>query len=156
MSNGDQLELFARALLALALGGAVGLEREARGHEAGIRTAALVCLGAALFGQVSARLGDDRVAAGVVQGIGFLGAGVMFQRGSAVRGVTTAGTIWVVAAIGLFVAYDLWLTAVLSTTAVVIVLELAPLSARIDPRRRGSSAPPARIDDARQKPPGGD
>jgi uncharacterized membrane protein YhiD involved in acid resistance len=80
----------------------------------------------------------------------------MFQRGSAVRGVTTAGTIWVVAAIGLFVAYDLWLTAVLSTTAVVIVLELAPLSARIDPRRRGSSAPPARIDDARQKPPGGD
>lgn len=128
MDNGEQLELYLWTLYALGLGAAVGFERELRGHEAGIRTTALVCAGAALFGQVSLALGDSRVAAGVVQGIGFLGAGLVFQRGTSVKGVTTAATIWVMAAVGLVVAEELWLFALLVTITVVVVLELAPLS----------------------------
>ncbi len=68
MSNADQLEVFLRLLIALGLGAAVGLEREFRGHEAGLRTSALVCLGAAMFGEASDIFGDSRIAAGVVQG----------------------------------------------------------------------------------------
>lgn len=128
MSNADQVELVARLLLALVLGAAVGLEREFRGHEAGIRTSALVCFGAAAFAEVSGTLGDSRVAAGVVQGIGFLGAGLIFQGHRGVSGVTTAATIWVVASVGLLVAADVWLAAVLATVAVVVLLELSPLS----------------------------
>jgi uncharacterized membrane protein YhiD involved in acid resistance len=85
-------------------------------------------MGAALFGETSLLYGDSRVAAGVVQGIGFLGAGLIFQRGSDVRGVTTAAMIWALAGIGLAVAESLWLTAVLVTVAILILLELSPLS----------------------------
>lgn len=131
MSTADQFEVFLWALLALGLGAAIGLEREARGHEAGLRTNALVCCGAAIFGQISNELGDTRVAANIVQGIGFLGAGLVIQRGHVVRGVTSAATIWVMAAVGLLVANELWLTAILATAVVVVVLELAPLSDRV-------------------------
>jgi len=128
MSNGDQFELFVRLVVALVLGGIVGAEREFRGHEAGIRTSALVCLGAAAFGEIATILGSDRVAAGVVQGIGFIGAGLIFQRGSSVQGVTTAATIWVLAGLGLLVSNELWLTAVLLTALLVVLLELSPVS----------------------------
>lgn len=128
MSNADQLEIFARVALALFLGAIIGLEREYRGHEAGIRTSALVAGAAAAFAEVSFAQGDARIAAGVVQGIGFLGAGLIFQRRRGVSGVTTAATIWVVAAIGLLVASHLWLTSLLLTAAVVGLLELVPLS----------------------------
>lgn len=128
MSNGDQFELFVRLLVALALGAAIGFEREFRGHEAGIRTNALVCVGAAVFGELSIFLGSDRLAAGVIQGIGFIGAGLIFQRGDNVQGVTTASTIWVLAGLGLLVANDLWLVAVLLTIVVIILLELSPVS----------------------------
>lgn len=128
MSNGDQFEIFLRLLLALGLGGAVGLEREFRGHEAGIRTSALVCLGAAMFGEASHHFGDSRIAAGVVQGIGFLGAGLIFQRGDGVAGVTTAATIWVLAALGLLVAEQLTLVAALLAVLLILLLELAPVS----------------------------
>jgi putative Mg2+ transporter-C (MgtC) family protein len=104
------------------------LEREYRGHEAGIRTSSLVCAGAALFGEISLMLGDSRVDQGVVQGIGFLGAGLIFQRGDDVRGVTTAATIWILAGIGLLVARELWLASVLLTLVVVVLLELSPVS----------------------------
>lgn len=142
MSNGDQFEVFVHLLLALLLGGLIGVEREFRGHEAGVRTSALVCVGAALFGETSVLYGDSRVAAGVVQGIGFLGAGLIFQRGVGVRGVTTAAMVWVLAGIGLAVAEDMWLTAALVTVTVVVLLELAPLSDAIydvgRQRNRGS------------------
>lgn len=128
MSNADQLQSWLWLLLALGLGAIVGFEREWRGHEAGMRTDALVCAGATLFGQVSLAFGDSRVAAAVVQGIGFIGAGVMFQRGDNVRGVTTAATIWAVAGVGLLVADELWLTAALATLTIVVLLELAPIS----------------------------
>ena len=141
MSERDQLEVFLWVLLAFGLGGVVGLEREVRGHEAGIRTTAIVCAGAALFGKVSLSFDDTRIAAGVVQGIGFLCAGLVFQRSSGVRGVTTAASVWVMAAVGLAVASDLWLVAVLSTLTIVVVLELAPISdwLLLASRRRGLS-----------------
>ncbi len=131
MSERDQVELFLWVLYALGLGAAVGLEREIRGHEAGIRTTAIVCAGAALFGQISDSFGDTRIAAGVVQGIGFLGAGLVFQRGTSVKGVTTAATVWVMAAVGLVVASELWVLALLSTLTIILVLELAPVSDRV-------------------------
>jgi putative Mg2+ transporter-C (MgtC) family protein len=128
MSNADQVALFARLAVAIVLGGAIGLEREFRGHEAGVRTGSLVCVGAALFGEIGAHLGDARVAAAVVQGIGFLGAGLIFQRHSGVHGITTAATMWVVAGLGLLVSERLWVTALLLTAAIVLLLELFPIS----------------------------
>lgn len=128
MSERDQFDLFLWILYAMGLGAAVGLEREFRGHEAGIRTTALVCAGAAVFGQVSAEYGDSRIAAGVVQGIGFLGAGLVFQRGSNITGITTAATIWVMAGVGLVVSAELWLLPLLLTATIIVVLELAPVS----------------------------
>ena len=136
MSERDQFELFLWALMAAGLGGAVGFEREFRGHEAGIRTTAIVCAGAALFGQVSLSLGDTRIAAGVVQGIGFLGAGLVFQRGTNIKGVTTAATVWAMAAVGLIVASELWLLALLSTVTIIALLELAPVSDLVLKRSR--------------------
>ena len=128
MSERDQLDLFLWILYAFGLGAAVGLEREFRGHEAGIRTTALVCAGAATFGQVSHEYGDSRIAAGVVQGIGFLGAGLVFQRGHNIKGITTAATIWVMAGVGLVVASELWLLPLLLAATIIVVLELAPVS----------------------------
>ena len=124
----QQLEACGWVLLALGLGTAIGLEREFRGFEAGIRTTALVTSGAALFGIVSVHLGDSRVAAGVVQGIGFLGAGLIFQREMQVHNLTTATTIWAAAAIGLLSAFQLWIAAIGATAGVVILLELQPFS----------------------------
>lgn len=139
----EQLAVFVRVLLGLVLGAFVGFEREFRGHEAGIRTNALVCGAAALFGAVSLELGDDRVAAGVVQGIGFIGAGIVFQRGRSVHGVTTAATIWMMAALGLAIASRMYLLACLVAVMVVLLLELAPVSdwvlARSRPRGRRRS-----------------
>jgi putative Mg2+ transporter-C (MgtC) family protein len=144
ISNAHQLEVFWHVLLALALGALIGVEREYRGHEAGVRTSALVCLGAAFFGETSLLYGDSRVAAGVVQGIGFLGAGLIFQRGMDTRGVTTAATIWVLAGIGLAVAEDMWLAALLTTVTIIALLELSPISDavyRLGIRRHGRPHP---------------
>jgi len=144
MSNPDQFEVFLRLLLALGLGALIGAEREYRGHAAGLRTTALVCAGAALFGEVSSIAGDSRIAAGVVQGVGFLGAGVIMQRGHSVVGATTAATMWLVAGLGLLVANHLWLTALLSTATALTLLELEPVSIWLFrkgkvPRGRGPS-----------------
>lgn len=128
MSNADQVELFLRMLLAAGIGSMVGLQREYRGHEAGIRTTAMVCLGAAIFAELSRLIGDSRIAAGVVQGIGFLGAGLIYQRGDSTQGVTTAATVWVTAALGLVIGNDLPVTGILLALALVVMLELAPLS----------------------------
>jgi len=128
VSNAEQFELFARLMLALALGSAIGTEREFRGHEAGIRTSGLVCLGAAAFGEISEIFANDRIAAGVVQGVGFLGAGLIFQRNDNISGITTAATIWVLAGLGLLISLHLWLVALLLTGAIILLLELSPLS----------------------------
>lgn len=128
MSNGDQVEVFFRLMLAVALGSLIGFEREYRGHEAGIRTTGMVCLGAAIFAELSNYLGDSRVVAGVVQGIGFIGAGVIYQRGDNTQGVTTAATVWVTAALGIVIGNELTVLSILLAMAIIFMLELAPLS----------------------------
>lgn len=108
------LDMVLRLLIAAALGGAMGYEREHADKPAGLRTNILVCLGAALFTIVSANgfgsLSDpSRVAAGIVVGIGFIGAGTIIRRPAGlVTGITTAATIWVVAGVGMAVGSGLY------------------------------------------------
>jgi putative Mg2+ transporter-C (MgtC) family protein len=134
----DQLAIVGRLAFAAALGAFIGLERELRGYPAGVRTVALVALGSALFTDVSQLLGgDDRVAAGIVTGIGFLGAGVIFREGYTVRGITTAAALWSAAAIGMAVARELYLVAGLGAVLVFILLEARPVVRRLDDLVKG-------------------
>jgi len=102
-------EVLLRIFVAAALGGAIGLERELRERQAGLRTHLVVSVGAALFTLVSAygfsgfgsRVDPTRIAAQIVTGIGFLGAGAIIRQGLSVRGLTTAASLWLVAAIGM-------------------------------------------------------
>ncbi|MCH7522510.1 MAG: MgtC/SapB family protein [Chloroflexi bacterium] len=129
----DQLEILGRLVMAAGLGGLIGLERELRGYPAGIRTMALITMGAMLFTDISQLLGgDDRIAAGIVTGIGFLGAGVIFREGYTVRGITTAATIWAAAAIGMAIGRELYLVAGLGTLIIFVVLEARPFTRRVD------------------------
>jgi putative Mg2+ transporter-C (MgtC) family protein len=123
----QQLEIVGRVALAALLGAVIGLERELRGNPAGVRTMALVTAGAALFSEIS-RLseGDDRIAAGIVSGIGFLGAGVIFREGFTVEGITTAATIWATAAVGMAIGHELYLAGVLGALLVLLVLAARP------------------------------
>ena len=107
-----RLDLLAKLLLAVLLGGIIGFERELAGKPAGLRTNILICIGAALLMDVSIRIGlvdghrigdPGRVAAQIVSGVGFLGAGTIMQSQGVVTGLTSAATIWVVAAIGMTV-----------------------------------------------------
>ena len=124
------MELTIRLMLALLLGGAIGIEREYRAKEAGFRTHFLVALGSALFCLVSqfgfgVDLKDSsRVAAQVVSGIGFLGAGTIIFQKNVVRGLTTAAGLWVTAAIGLACGTGMYLAAVLTTAMVLLGLEV--------------------------------
>lgn len=131
----DNVEMIGRLVLAVALGSAIGFERERLLWAAGLRTHMLVCVGACLFMLVSAfgftgALGDhvsldpSRVAAQVVSGIGFLGAGTILLRGEVVKGLTTAASLWVAAAIGLAVGGGLYVPAVATTTLVLVILTL--------------------------------
>lgn len=122
-----ELEVLFKLVLATVLGGLVGLEREARGKPAGFRTNVLIAVGATLFTQVSTvagALGGDpgRIAAQVVSGVGFLGAGAVIQGRGRVTGLTTAASIWVVAAIGLAVGSGSYVAAVGGTVFVLITL----------------------------------
>jgi putative Mg2+ transporter-C (MgtC) family protein len=131
LSNLDTLE---RLLCAAALGSLIGFERERLLWSAGIRTHMLVCVGSCLFMIVSAFgfsaaisqdhvvLDPSRVAAQVVSGIGFLGAGAILARGEVVRGLTTAASIWSVAAIGLAVGGGLYFAAGTSTAIIILIL----------------------------------
>ena len=127
---GIELEMSLRLLLATALGAIIGYQRERVGKSAGLRTHILICIGAALFTIGSLYgfgVGADpaRVAAGVVAGIGFLGAGAIIRRGEGVvEGLTTAATIWAVAAIGLAAGAGLYLVSAVTTVVILIVLLL--------------------------------
>lgn len=148
----SSLEILERLLLAAALGGVIGLDRERREWAAGLRTHMLVSVGAALVIIVSAFgfadilgtphvvLDPSRIAAQVVTGIGFLGAGtIMFlQREQVIRGLTTAAGLWSVAAIGLAAGSGMYVAAVLATlVAWVIMAGLKPLERRFFSRRSG-------------------
>jgi putative Mg2+ transporter-C (MgtC) family protein len=116
-----------KLVVAIGLGGLVGLERQLDRKPAGLRTHMLVSLGACLFTVVSIEgFGMDpaRVAAGIVTGIGFLGAGAIMSSGHHVRGITTAATLWVTAAIGLSVGVGMYVTAVLASLLVFFVLKM--------------------------------
>lgn len=119
-----------RVLLALVLGGLVGLQREMKDRPAGLRTHALVAVGSATYTILSLYAfpieGADvsRVAANIVVGIGFIGAGTIIRQGNVVVGLTTAATLWVVAAIGLACAAGQGYLAIIVTTLVLIVLVL--------------------------------
>lgn len=124
-------------LLAAGLSGLIGLEREWRDRDAGLRTHMLVGLGAALFTIVGAELGTDpsRIAAQVVTGIGFLGAGAIFRSGETIKGLTTAAGLWTVAGIGLAAGSGLVTLAVAATViGLVILFALLPLVERIAPK----------------------
>jgi len=128
-------EIALRLFLAVILGGIIGFERESHNRPAGFRTHILVCAGSALIMMVSAygfsgQIGEGfeadpgRIAAGVVTGIGFLGAGTILQHRGSVRGLTTAATIWVVSGVGLAAGVGFYLGAVLTTFFVLISLLL--------------------------------
>lgn len=130
-----QFEGLLRLLLAAALGGMIGLEREASGKPAGFRTNLLICLGAALVMEISVGMaslglegrqsGDPgRIGAQIVSGIGFLGAGTILHFRGNVVGLTTAATLWVVAAIGMAVGAQAYLEAIGATTLVMLALML--------------------------------
>ena len=124
-----ELEMVLRLLLAAALGAIIGYQRERAGKPAGLRTHVLICIGAALFTVTSiygfGGADTARVAAGVVAGIGFLGAGAIIRRGEGVlEGLTTAATIWAVAGIGLAAGAGLYLASAVTTAIVLIVLFL--------------------------------
>ena len=134
-------ELF-RIALAGALGGVIGLEREFRDREAGFRTHLLVALGSALFTLVSAYGFSDfeygngvnfdptRIAAQIVTGIGFLGAGAIIRQGFSIRGLTTAATLWIVAAIGLAAGAGYYSAAIITTAVVLFALWPLRLASR--------------------------
>lgn len=113
--------------VAAGLGAAIGLERELGAQAAGLRTHMLVCLGAAVFSLAGMDLlgGDPtRIAAQVVTGIGFLGGGAILREGATVRGLTTAASLWLTAAIGLAVGLKAWFAAVVATALGLAVLWL--------------------------------
>ena len=130
----DELDMVIRLLMAALIGGAVGYERERAEKPAGFRTHLLVCVGATLFTIASAHafgaLSDpSRVAAGIVVGVGFLGAGTIFRGERVIVGLTTAATIWTVAAIGLALGAGMYLAAAVTALVVLAALRLPRRSA---------------------------
>ena len=128
--TGNEIQMTIRLAVAMLLGGLIGIEREYRAKDAGFRTHFLVALGSALFCIVSQfgfgfELKDSsRVAAQVVSGIGFLGAGTIIFQKNVVRGLTTAAGLWVTAAIGLACGTGMFIAAVMTTLMVLIGLEI--------------------------------
>jgi putative Mg2+ transporter-C (MgtC) family protein len=118
----EVLKLF----LSVIAGGILGLEREIRGKSAGFRTLTLICFGATIFTLCSYLLGvednRDRMAANIITGIGFLGAGVIFRNNSSVSGITTAASIWVAAAIGMLLGIGEYLLAGISLVFTLFIL----------------------------------
>jgi putative Mg2+ transporter-C (MgtC) family protein len=114
-------------LLAICCGAAIGFERQLRHKPAGLRTNILICLGAAVFTIISERMAGDkdsitRIAAQIVTGVGFLGAGAVIQDRGGIHGLTTAATIWLVASIGMACGAKLYQLAGVSTLIAIIVL----------------------------------
>jgi putative Mg2+ transporter-C (MgtC) family protein len=126
---------------ALVMGTVIGMERQFRQHTAGLRTNALVCVGAALFVSVGRLIDHEssptRIAAQVVSGIGFLGGGVILREGFNVRGMNTAATLWCSAAVGTLAGLGLLAEGALGAAAVLVIhLALRPLVRKIDSQRK--------------------
>jgi putative Mg2+ transporter-C (MgtC) family protein len=150
MGDALRLVLLVKLLLATVLGGAIGMERELAGKPAGLRTNILICVGAALFTHLSiliAQIGftpdgrpygdTTRIAAQIVSGIGFLGAGAILHAHGAVVGLTTAASIWVVAAVGAAIGAGAYVEGIGTSVLIVLVLVgLRPVESRLLNRRR--------------------
>jgi putative Mg2+ transporter-C (MgtC) family protein len=123
-------EIIIRFLLAALWGGIVGLEREYRGKSAGFRTMIMISIGSCFFTIISmkigAAIGGDRIASNIVTGIGFLGAGVIFRSDNRVNGITTAATIWAVAAVGMGIGAGFYFASACSSLLILIVLVALP------------------------------
>ncbi len=126
------LSIIGRLVLAVILGGLIGFEREVQRRSAGLRTHILVSLGSCLIMLTSlyvfdiykdsAALDPARIAAGVITGIGFLGAGTIIRSGEAVRGLTTAASLWLVAGIGLGIGCGFYLASLITAILTIVVL----------------------------------
>jgi len=125
--NREALMAF-RALAAAALGGFIGWERESHGREAGIRTYGAVALGACVFALISTHVTGGNnphvIAAGVVSGVGFLGAGIIMRNQGAIVGLTTAATVWTTASVGLAIGYGMYILGALVSAIVFGLLWL--------------------------------
>lgn len=131
------VQMFLRLLVAMILGALVGYERERAGKPAGVRTHGMVSLGAALFAVISihgfANTGDPaRIAAQIVTGIGFLGAGAILHERNSVHGLTTAASLWVTAAIGLAVGVGMVVMSLATAVLVFLLLRFGPRPRRKD------------------------
>jgi putative Mg2+ transporter-C (MgtC) family protein len=152
---GTQLDIVIRLTIALFIGAIIGIEREYRGHPAGVRTLAMVSVGSCIFTAAGLfvfpghNTDPTRVAAQVVTGVGFLGAGAIFRSEDGVKGLTTAATVWVVAALGMAIGFGLYLLALGGAVIVLVGLVIVrPIElhffARTDhPMRRRDDAPEA-------------
>ena len=149
----SDLELIQRLLLAAFIGSLLGIEREIRQKSAGLRTNILIAVGSALFTLMSYELADasgadpGRVAAQIVTGIGFLGAGAIMRTEDRIHGLTTAATVWVNAALGVTAGGGEYHLAMIGTAVTLVVLLLLhPIEAALDRRlmnRRKGDRPPA-------------
>lgn len=122
-----ETDLILRLVMAMVLGGLIGLDRELRDKPAGMRTIMLICVGSALFSIVSELLGgpegeSTRIAAQIVTGVGFLGAGSIIRHQVSIVGLTTAATIWAVAAIGMAVGFGQYVLGIAGTVVMILVL----------------------------------
>ena len=154
LTDAPSFDLFIKLLVSTVLGGAIGFEREIAGKPAGLRTNILICVGAALFTHLSIHIaqigftpdgrpyGDTtRIAAQIVSGIGFLGAGAILHAHGAVVGLTTAASIWVVAAVGSAIGAGAYVEGIGTSVLIVLVLVgLRPVERRLLLRRRKVSA----------------
>jgi len=140
----DNIELVLRLIIASTFGGLIGLERQIQGQSAGFRTQLLVCLGACLFTILSLKTylmfgkyaDPGRIAAQIVVGIGFLGAGAILRHGEFIRGLTTAASLWTVSAIGMAIGFGEYLIGAVATVLVLVnLIILKHLESRI-PRDR--------------------
>ena len=145
------VDVMLRVLLAAGLGAAIGVEREWRQKPAGLRTNILIAFGSALFTTMSLQLAHggeppERIAAQIVTGIGFLGAGAIMRSGGTVHGLTTAATIWVNAAIGMAAGAGEFATAVGATVMTLVVLVVLPPIEAFFERRAGIDNPNHHLD----------
>ena len=127
-----EFETIFQLLLAIGLGALIGFERQLRRRPAGLRTHMLVSLGATIFTVISLSfdIEPSRIAAGIVTGIGFLGAGSIIAHKGHIRGITSAATLWIVAAIGLSVGVGEYVIAIISAVFVFVILQLGRIEKR--------------------------
>lgn len=125
ITAGDYKADICKLLIALVMGALIGAEREYRSKSAGLRTIMLICLGSTLFTILSLKIGlssPDRIAANIITGIGFIGAGVVFKDGNSVTGLTTAATIWMASAVGIGVGAGYIIISFFATAFTIIIL----------------------------------